>query len=139
MSMRIGGDSIDGMDRADSAAGVNASFSSIHLGVLTAKNDSTRTGFVKIAALNSDAQLGPYKFMASFTFPVATPVKQTLTVSNGTADPGVSVVTGVSLSATTTDISGVYSQTLTLPAIGTRVLVVLLNDSLDEGVIVGSL
>jgi hypothetical protein len=138
MNMRIGGDSIDGMDRVDSAAGVNASFSSIHLGVLTAKNDSTRTGFVKIAALNSDAQLGPYKFMASFTFPVTSPVKQTITTTSGTVS-GSSVITGVALSNTTTDISGVYSQTLTLPAVGTRVLVVLLNDSLDEGVIVGSL
>jgi hypothetical protein len=137
--MNIGGDSIDGMDRVDSTAPANATFSSIHIGVLTAKNDSTRTGFVKIVALNSDAQLGPYKFVAPFTFPVATPVKQTLNVSTGTADPGVSVVTGVSLSATTTNISGAYSQTLTLPAVGARVLVVLLNDSLDEGVIVGSL
>jgi hypothetical protein len=76
--------------------------------------------------------------MASFTFPVTTPVKQTLTTTSGTVS-GSSVVTSVSLSATTTDISGVYSQTLTLPAVGTRVLVVLLNDSLDEGVIVGSL
>lgn len=137
--MIIGGDSMDGMDRVDSTAPANASFSSIHIGVLTAKSDATRTGFVKIAALNSDAQLGPYKFMSPFTFPVTTPVKQTLNVSTGTADPGISVVTGVSLSATTTSISGAYSETLTLPAIGARVLVVLLNDSLDEGVIVGSL
>jgi hypothetical protein len=136
--MIIGGDSMDGMDRVDSTAPANASFSSIHIGVLTAKSDATRTGFVKIAALNSDAQLGPYKFMASFTFPVATPVKQTITTTSGTVS-GSSVITGVALSNTTTDISGVYSQTLTLPAVGTRVLVVLLNDSLDEGVIVGSL
>jgi hypothetical protein len=137
--MNIGGDAIDGMDRVDSAAPVNAAFSSIHIGVLTAKSDATRTGFVKIVALNSEAQLGPYKFMSPFTFPVTTPVKQTLSVATGTADPGVSVVTGVSLSATTTNISGAYNQTLTLPAVGARVLVVLLNDSLDEGVIVGSL
>jgi len=138
MSLRIGGDSIDRMDRVDSTAGVSASFSSIHLGVLTAKNDSTRTGFVKISALNSDAQLGPYRFMAPFTFPLTTPIKQTITTTSGTVS-GSSVITSVSLSNTTTDISGVYSQTLTLPAVGARVLVVLLNDSLDEGVIVGSL
>lgn len=137
--MSIFGDPIDNMDRADSAAGSFANFSSIHVGVLTAKNDGNRTGFVKIPALNNEAQLGPFFFMAHFTFPVATPVKQTLNVSTGTADPGVSVVTGVSLSATTTSISGVYSPTLTLPAVGTRVLVVLLNGSLDEGVIVGSI
>jgi hypothetical protein len=136
--MIIGGDSMDGMDRVDSTAPANASFSSIHIGVLTAKSDATRTGFVKIAALNSDAQLGPYKFMAPFTFPVTSPVKQTITTTSGTVS-GSSVITGVALSNTTTDISGVYSQTLTLPAVGTRVLVVLLNDSLDEGVIVGSL
>jgi len=134
----IGGDSIDQMSRPDSAASVNAEFSSVHLGVLTAKNDATRTGFVKIAALNNDAQLGPYKFMAPFTFPVTTPVKQTLTTTSATVS-GTSVITSVSLSATTTSLSGAYSATLTLPAVGTRVLVVLLNGSLDEGVIVGSL
>jgi len=136
--MSIYGDSMDGMDRADSAAQTNASFSSIHVGVLTAKNDADRTGFVKVPALNNEAQLGPYKFMAHFTFPVATPVKQTLTVTTGTVS-STTVVTGVSLSATTTSISGVHSSTLTLPNVGERVLVVLLNSSLDEGVIVGSI
>lgn len=134
----IGGDAIDGMSRPDSAATSTAEFSSIHLGVLTAKNDATRTGFVRITALNSDAQLGPYKFMAPFTFPVTTPVKQTITTTTGTVS-STTVVTGVSLSATTTSISGVYNATLTLPDVGARVLVVLLNGSLDEGVIVGSL
>lgn len=137
MSLRIGGDSIDGMDRVDSTAGISASFSSIHLGVLTAKNDSTRTGFVKISALNSDAQLGPYKFMAHFTFPVTTATQQTIGTTTATVS-GTSVVTGVTLSGESS-LAGVYSGTLTLPAVGSRVLVVLLNDSLDEGVIVGSL
>ena len=136
--MSIYGDFMDGMDRADSAAQTNASFSSIHVGVLTAKNDADRTGFVKIPALNNEAQLGPYKFMAHFTFPVTTPVKQTLTTTTGTVS-STTVVTGVSLSATTTSISGAYSSTLTLPNVGERVLVVLLNGSLDEGVIVGSI
>lgn len=136
--MSIYGDFMDGMDRADSAAQTNASFSSIHVGVLTAKNDADRTGFVKIPALNNEAQLGPYKFMAHFTFPFTTPVKQTLTTTTGTVS-STTVVTGVSLSATTTSISGAYSSTLTLPNVGERVLVVLLNGSLDEGVIVGSI
>ena len=136
--MSIYGDSMDGMDRANSAAQTNASFSSIHVGVLTAKNDADRTGFVKIPALNNEAQLGPYKFMAHFTFPVTTPVKQTLTTTTGTVS-STTVVTGVSLSATTTSISGAYSSTLTLPNVGERVLVVLLNGSLDEGVIVGAI
>jgi hypothetical protein len=136
--MSIFGDSMEAMDRADSAAQTNASFSSIHVGVLTAKNDADRTGFVKIPALNNEAQLGPYRFMAHFTFPLATPVKQTLTTTTGTVS-STTVVTGVSLSATTTSISGVYSSTLTLPNVGERVLVVLLNGSLDEGVIVGSI
>lgn len=136
--MSIYGDSMDNMDRADSAAQTNASFSSIHVGVLTAKNDSNRTGFVKIPALNNEAQLGPYKFMAHFTFPVTTPVKQTLTTTTETVS-GTSVITSASLSSTTTNLSGVYSSTLTLPGVGERVLVVLLNGSLDEGVIVGSI
>ena len=136
--MSIYGDSMDGMDRADSAAQTNASFSSIHVGILTAKNNSDKTGFVKVPALNNEAQLGPYKFMAHFTFPVTTPVKQTLTTTTGTVS-STTVVTGVSLSATTTSISGAYSSTLTLPNVGERVLVVLLNGSLDEGVIVGAI
>jgi len=136
--MSIYGDSMDGMDRADSAAQTNASFSSIHVGVLTAKNNSDKTGFVKVPALNNEAQLGPYKFMAHFTFPVTTPIQQTLTTTTGTVN-STSVVTGVSLSATTTSISGVYNTSLSLPDVGTRVLVVLLNGSLDEGVIVGSI
>ena len=136
--MSIYGDSMDGMDRADSAAQTNASFSSIHVGILTAKNNSDKTGFVKVPALNNEAQLGPYKFMAHFTFPVTTPIQQTLTTTTGTVD-STSVVTGVSLSATTTSISGVYNTSLNLHNVGTRVLVVLLNGSLDEGVIVGSI
>ena len=133
----IGGDSMDQMDRADSAASTQANFSSIHIGVLTAKNDSDRTGFVRITALNTDAQLGPYKFMAHFTFPVTTATQQTIGTTNATVS-GTSVVTGVTLSGASS-LSGVYSGTLTLPAVGTRVLVVLLNNSLDEGVIVGAL
>ena len=133
----IGGDSIDGMDRGDSAASTQAEFSSIHIGVLTAKNDSTRTGFVRITALNTDAQLGPYRFMAHFTFPVTTATQQTIATTNATVS-GTSVVTGVTLSGASS-LPGVYSGTLTLPAVGSRVLVVLLNDSLDEGVIVGAL
>ena len=133
----IGGDSMDQMDRADSAASTQANFSSIHIGVLTAKNDSDRTGFVRITALNTDAQLGPYKFMAHFTFPVTTATQQTIGTTNATVS-GTSVVTGVTLSGASS-LSGVYSGTLTLPAVGSRVLVVLLNNSLDEGVIVGAL
>lgn len=133
----IGGDSIDGMDRGDSAASTQAEFSSIHIGVLTAKNDSTRTGFVRITALNTDAQLGPYRFMAHFTFPVTTATQQTIATTNATVS-GTSVVTGVTLSGASS-LPGVYNGTLTLPAVGSRVLVVLLNDSLDEGVIVGAL
>ena len=105
---------------------------------IAAKNNSDKTGFVKVPALNNEAQLGPYKFMAHFTFPVTTPIQQTLTTTTGTVN-STSVVTGVSLSATTTSISGVYNASLSLPDVGTRVLVVLLNGSLDEGVIVGSI
>lgn len=129
---------MDNMDRADSAAPKFSNFSSIHVGILTAKNSGNRTGFVRIPALNDEAQLGPFVFMAHFSFPVTTPVKQTLTTTTGTVS-GTSVVTSASLSSTTTSISGVYSSNPTLPDIGTRVLVVLLNGSLDEGVIVGSL
>jgi hypothetical protein len=138
MTATLGGDGLEGMQRADSSQMTNASFSSIHIGVLTAKSDATKTGFVRIPALNQSAQLGPFKFMESFSFPVATPVKQTLNTTSAVVS-GTSVLTGASLSSTTTNLSGVYSGALTLPDIGTRVLVVFLNDSLDEGVIVGKI
>ena len=75
--------------------------------------------------------------MAHFTFPVTTATQQTIATTNATVS-GTSVVTGVTLSGASS-LPGVYSGTLTLPAVGSRVLVVLLNDSLDEGVIVGAL
>lgn len=134
----IGGDGMDQMSRVDSAQTSNATFSSIHIGILTAKSDATRTGFVQIPSLNQSAQLGPYKFMAPFTFPVSSDVKQTIATTSATVS-GTNVVTSVTVPATTTNISGTYSASLTLPAVGSRVLVVLMNDSLDEGVIVGSL
>lgn len=134
----IGGDAIDQMQRVDSAQTTSTQFSSIHIGVLTAKSDANLTGFVRIPALNTSAQLGPYKFVTPFTFPMVTPVKQTVTTATTTVS-GTNVLISADLSATTTNISGNYSATLTLPNVGARVLVVLLDGSLDEGVIVGSL
>lgn len=138
MTAVLGGDGLDGMQRADSSQMTNASFSSIHIGVVTATDEGTKTGFVLIPALNQSAQLGPFKFMEPFTLPVQTPVKQTLTTTSAVVS-GTTVLTGASLSNTTTNLSGAYSASLTLPAVGTRVLVVFLNDSLDEGVIVGKI
>ena len=131
----------DGMGvfrRADSLQTNDATPSSIHIGIVTAVSSATNTAFVRIPALNENAELGPYKCLELFTRAVQTPVKQTLNVTTGTADPGVSVVTSVSLSSTTTNLNGVYGD-LNLPAVGQRVLVVLINDSLDQGVLVGKL
>lgn len=136
--MPIFGDALDGMQNPESSAISGGSFSSIHIGVVTAVGSATNTGFVRIPALNADAQLGPFKFVQPFTNSVTTPVKQTLNVSTGTADPGVTVVTGVSLSSTTTSISGTYGA-LNLPDVGDRVLVVFLDESLDQGIIVGKI
>jgi hypothetical protein len=136
--MSIFGDSLDAMQNPDSTAITSGSFSSIHIGVVTAVAPATQTGFVRIPALNADAQLGPFKFVQPFTNTVTTPVKQTLSVSTGVADPGVTVVTGVSLSATTTNISATLGA-LNLPSVGERVLVVFLDDSLDQGIIVGKI
>jgi hypothetical protein len=136
--MSIFGDALDGMQNPDSTATTGGSFSAIHIGVVTAVSGGTNTGFVRIPALNTDAQLGPFKFLQPFTNSITTPVKQTLSVSTGTADPGVTVVTGVSLSATTTNINATIGS-LNLPSVGDRVLVVFLDSSLDQGVIVGKL
>lgn len=136
--MSMFGDSLDAMQNPESTATTSGSFSSIHIGVVTAVGAGTNTGFVRIPALNNEAQLGPFKFVQPFTNSITTPVKQTLSVSTGTADPGVSVVTGVSLSATTTNI-GATIGALNLPSVGERVLVVFLDDSLDQGIIVGKI
>lgn len=131
----------DGFDfllrREDSLASNRGSVSSLHVGIVTAVNSGTKTAFVRIPALNESAALGPYICIQPFTTQVETPVKQTLNVTTGTAD-GVSVVTGVSLSSTTTDIQGVYGVR-NLPSVGDRVVVLLINDSLDEGVVIGKL
>jgi hypothetical protein len=130
----------DGMgifQRADSLQRNDSRGSSIHIGIVTAVSSSTNTAFVRIPAINDGAELGPYKCLELFTRSVETPVKQTLSVTTGTAD-GVTVVTSVALSSTTTDIQGVYGN-LNLPSVGQRVLVVLINDSLDQGVLVGKL
>lgn len=132
----------DGFDfllsRQESLSLNRETISSLHIGVVTAVASATRNAFVRIPSLNNNAELGPYRCMQPFTNAVTSPVKQTLNVSTGTADPGVSVVTGVSLSATTTSISGVYGS-LNLPVVGDRVVVLLVNDSLDEGVVIGKL
>jgi hypothetical protein len=137
VTARIGGDGFQHFQRVDSAQVEAAPISYIHIGIVTAVDSGTGTGFVRIPALNEDAQLGPYKFLQPFTNQITTPVKQTLSTTSATVS-GTSVLTSVSLSATTTSISGVIGS-LNLPAVGQRVLVVMLNDSLDQGVIVGKL
>lgn len=137
MVATLGGDGLDGMVRAESSQTQSSSFSSIHIGQVTAVSNSTLTGFVRIPALNDEAQLGPYKFLQPFTNAVQSSVQQTLSTTSATVS-GTSVITGVSLSATTTSIPGVYGN-LNLPVVGDRVLVVFMGDTLDQGVIVGKL
>lgn len=131
-------DGFEVFQRNGSLQGNSSQMSSIHMGIVTRVVSATNNAFVRIPAINDGAELGPYQCLQPFTNEVETPVKQTLTVTTGTADPGVSVVTGVSLSATTTNLEGQYGS-LNLPSVGNRVLVILINDSLDQGVIVGKL
>jgi len=132
-------DPLNGLENPKSRAGVSVAFSSIHIGIVTSVDSVSRTATVLIPALNDNASLGPYRILQPFTNAVTTPVKQTVTTTSAD-DPqgGATFLTGASLSASTTALSGAYGA-LSLPSIGNRVLVVLLNDSLDEGVVVGAL
>lgn len=130
----------DGMgvfQRPDSLQRNEPRSSSIHIGIVTAVSAATNTAFVRIPSINDGAELGPYKCLELFTRIVQTPVKQTLTTTSATVS-GTSVLTSATLSSTTTNLQGVYGN-LNLPDVGQRVLVVLINDSLDQGVLVGKL
>lgn len=110
----------------------------IHLGIVTKVLASSRSAYVRIQGINPTAELGPYKVMQHFQNPVTTNVKQTIVTSSASDPDGGSFLTSADLSASTTPLSGSYG-TLSLPTIGSRVLVVLLNGSLDEGAILGYL
>lgn len=131
-------DPFDGFQRADSLQRTSAEFSSIHIGIVTAVSASTNTVFVKIPALNENSELGPFKCVQPFTNQVQTAVKQTITTTSGSDPDGGTFLTSASLSSSTTNLSGVYGI-LNLPAVNDRVLVVLMNDSLDEGAVIGKL
>lgn len=130
-------DGFDNIQRPNSTQSVEAEFSHIQFGVVTRIATGSNAAFVKLPLLNENAEVGPYPCLQPFTYDVSTPVKQTLNVTTGTVD-STTVVTAVSLSNTTTNIDGVYGS-LNLPAVNDRVLVVLVNGSLDDGVIVGKL
>jgi hypothetical protein len=130
-------DGFDNIQRPDSTQGVDVQFSHVQFGVVTRIATGSNAAFVKLPLLNENAEVGPFPCLQPFTNAVSTPVRQTLDVTTGTVD-STTVVTAVSLSSTTTSINGVYG-TLNLPAVNDRVLVVLVNGSLDDGVIVGKL
>lgn len=131
-------DGFDKFQRPDSLQRVDAEFSSLHIGIVTAVAPATNTVFVKIPGLNENSELGPFKCLQPFTNAVTTPVKQTISTTSASDPDGGTFLTGASLSSTTTSISGVYGS-LNLPDVGNRVLVVLINDSLDEGAVIGKL
>lgn len=130
-------DGFDRVQRPGSLQGVREGFSNIHIGVITATNGANKTAYVKIPAINDSAELGPYSVMQAFTVPATVSTKQTLSTSSAVVD-GTSVLTSASLGGSTANNVN-YSSSLNMPSIGTRVLVVLINESLDEGVIVGKL
>lgn len=132
----------DGFDytirRPDSLALNQDSVSSLHIGIVTAVSAGTETVFVRIPAINESAALGPYRCMQAFDRAVTTAVKQTINTTSASDPDGGTFLTGASLSSTTTNLTGVFGS-LILPVVGDRVVVLLVNDSLDEGVVIGKL
>lgn len=127
----------NGIQNPESLANSNAEIAPIHIGIVTNVDAGTNSVFVRIPNLNQKSEFGPYPCLQPFTNQVETPVRQTLNVGTGTVD-STTVVTSVSLSSTTTNIAGVYGS-LNLPGVGDRVLVVFVNFSIDDGVVVGKL
>lgn len=130
-------DSFQNFQRPESTQTSYSTFSSIHVGVVTASSSATNTVFVRVPSVNEVSELGPFKCMQGFNNLVTTPVKQTVTTTTAVVS-GTTVVTSANLSNTTTNISGQYGN-LVLPAVGDRVVVLLFNSSLDEGVVIGKL
>ena len=132
----------DGFDytlRRPESLALNADpVSSLHIGIVTSVASATKTVFVRIPALNESAALGPYRCMQPFDRVVETPVKQTVTTTSAADPDGGTFLTSAALSSSTTDIAGVFGA-LILPVVGDRVVVLLVNDSLDEGVVIGKL
>lgn len=130
-------DGFDRVQRPGSTQPVREGFSNIHIGVITATNGANQTAYVKIPAINDSAELGPYSVLQSFAIPATVTTKQTLTTTSAVVS-GTSVLTSASLGGS--DVTYVsYQNAVVMPTIGTRVLVVLINESLDEGVIVGKI
>lgn len=131
-------DGFDNFQRSGSLQRTDSGFSSIHIGVVTAVSSTTQTVFVKIPAINENSELGPFKCVQPFTNAVQTAVKQTITTTSASDPDGGTFLTSATLGSTTTNLSGVYGA-LNLPVVNDRVLVVLMNNSLDEGAVIGKL
>lgn len=132
----------DGFDytlrRPESLALNRDTVSSLQIGIVTAVSSASKTVFVRIPAINESAALGPYRCVQPFDRVVETPVKQTVTTTSASDPDGGTFLTSATLSSTTTNLTGVFGN-LILPVVGDRVVVLLVNDSLDEGVVIGKL
>jgi len=131
----------DGFDfslsRPSSLARNQESVSSLHIGIVTAVQAATNTLFVRIPAINESAALGPYRCMQGFDRVTNTAVKQTVSTTSTTVN-GVSVLNSATMGTATTNVAATFGS-LILPAVNDRVVVLLVNDSLDEGVVIGKL
>lgn len=102
-------DGLDNFKRSASTQTLRAEFSHIQPGVVTKVVAGSNAAFVKLPLLNENSEVGPYKCLQPF-------------VNQVTVD----------------DAAGTYGA-LVLPSIGDRVVVVLMNGSLDDGVIMGKI
>lgn len=132
----------DGFDytlrRSESLARNVDEVSVLHIGIVTAVSTATKSVFVRIPAVNETAALGPYRCVQPFDRVVTTAVKQTVDTTSASDPDGGTFLTSATLSSATTDITGVFGA-LILPVVGDRVVVLLINNSLDEGVAIGKL
>lgn len=131
-------DGFQRINRPGSLQTTDEDFSSIHIGIVTSVATATQTVFVRIPGLNDNAALGPFKCMQPFTNVVQTPVKQTVVTTSGSDPDGGTFLTSATLSSTTTNLTGVYGV-LNMPTVNQRVIVLLVNNSLDEGAVIGKL
>lgn len=122
-------DGLDRQIRPGSTQSIRSEFTPIQKGRVTRVEAGTSSAWVICPDINEGAELGPFPCMR----PLA---KSTLDITTGTVDSSTVVTNAVlNNSSPATGDSSLFE----LPVVGTNVVIVFSNNSLDEGIVIGRL
>lgn len=124
-------DGFGDFQRPESGQKTSGEFGSFQVGVVT-RVVTNKIAYVRIPAINGESELGPYTVVSPLQWAVTVAPTTTIPTYGGTPATvtGSQPVTGSG--------TGVYGVLETL-TVGTRVLVALIDGSLDEAAILGKL